>query len=316
MVAPSMRAVGVNEFGGPDALEVVELPEPHPGPGQVRIRVHAATVNPTDTLLRSGGHGAPPDQQPPYIPGMDVAGVVDEVGAGAPWSVGDEVMAMTLPRSPLRGGYAEQVVVPADSVARAPAGAGHVAASTLPMNGLTARQALDLLALRPGQTLAVTGGAGATGGYAIQLAKTEGLRVVADAAPADEELIHTLGADVVVPRGAGVADRIREAVPEGVDAVLDAALIGKPILAAVRDGGALAAVRPFRDDTERGIAIHGVMVVEYAHEQAKLDRLRQLVEDGALTLRVARTFTPEQAPQAHRALEAGGVRGRLVITFP
>jgi NADPH:quinone reductase len=309
-----MRVVGVTEFGGPEALRVVDLPEPHAGPGQVRIRVHAATVNPTDTLLRSGAHGVP-DHGPPYVPGMDVAGVVDEVGDGTVWSVGDEVMAIVVPRGPLGGGYAEQLVVPADSVARQPAGAGHVAASTLPMNGLTARLALDLLGLRPGATLAVTGAAGALGGYVVQLARHEGLRVVADAAPADEPLVRELGADVVVARGEGLADRVRERVPDGVDAVVDAALIGRPILAAVRDGGGLAVVRGYREGTERGIAVHPVMVVDYAHERSKLDGLRRLTEDGVLTLRVAGTFPAERAAEAHRALEAGGVRGRLVITF-
>src|SRR5437763_11610498 len=109
-----MKVVGVQRFGGPEALEVVEVGEPHPGPGEIRVRVHAATVNPTDTLFRAGVTSAQlvRDRPPPYVPGMDVAGVVDEVGDGARQSPGDEVMAITLPRGPLGGGYAEYVVVP------------------------------------------------------------------------------------------------------------------------------------------------------------------------------------------------------------
>jgi NADPH:quinone reductase-like Zn-dependent oxidoreductase len=313
-----MRAVGNIEFGGPETLQVVEVPEPHAGPGEIRIRVRAATVNPTDTVLRSGARtSALGDRKPPYVPGMDAAGVVDEIGedVSVPLSVGDRVMAIVLPLGPHGGAYAEHVVVPAESVVRAPAGVTDVEASTLPMNGLTARLALDLLSLRPGQTLAVTGAAGAFGGYVIQLAKAEGLRVVADASAADEKLVRELGADVVVARGQGVADRFREAVPDGVDGLADGAVIGAAILPAVRDGGAVAAVRPFEGEPERGIAVHLVRVTDYARERDKLDRLRELVEKDVLTLRVAATFPPEQAAQAHRILEAGGTRGRLVIEF-
>ena len=312
-----MKAVGVQRFGGPEALEVVELDDPHPGPGEIRIRVHAATVNPTDTLFRNGVTSAQAlkDRRPPYIPGMDVAGVVDEVGEGARQAVGDQVMAMTMPRSALGGGYAERVLVPTESATAMPAGVSYAEASTLPMNGLTAQLSLDRLDLKPGRTLAVTGAAGAYGGYVVQLAKARGLRVVGDASPEDEPLVRRLGADVIVARGEGLALRIRQAVPDGVDGLADGAVIGAPVLAAVRDGGVIVAVRPFGADSERGITVHGVMVSDYRHEWDKLDELRRLAESGAVTLRVARTYPPERAADAHRALEAGGVRGRLVIMF-
>jgi len=222
-----MRAVGITEWGGPEVLHLVELPDPEAGPGEVRIRVHAAAVNPTDTVLRSGGRaqlaaGIPP----PYVPGMDAAGVVEQIGDGARTDLraGDHVMAIVVPYGS-HGAYAERIVVPAESVARVPDGATDVAAATLPMNGLTARQALDVLALEPGWTLAVTGSAGAVGGYAVQLGKAEGLRVIADASPADERLVKELGADVVVPRGDGFARRVRELLPEGADGLVDAALL-------------------------------------------------------------------------------------------
>ena len=312
-----MRAIAVTEFGGPEALHVVELPEPHAGPGEVRIRVHAATINPTDTGLRAGlrarrgGAELPP---PPYVPGMEAAGVLDEIGEGVTTDLrlGEHVMAIVLPRG-TRGGYAEQVVLPAESVVRVPAGASDAEAATLPMNGLTARRALDLLALPSGGVLGVTGAAGAVGGYVIQLAKLEGLRVVADAAEADEALVRALGADDVVRRGDDVAVGMRAVVPEGVDAVVDAALLNDKIVPAVRDGGRIASVRPFVGSTERGIEPILVLVSDYARERDKLDELRRLVEEGTLTLRVAATYPAEEAPAAHRRLEAGGVRGRLVL---
>jgi NADPH:quinone reductase-like Zn-dependent oxidoreductase len=254
---------------------------------------------------------------------MDAAGVVDLVGpsvgaspgAGADWQVGDEVMAIVLPTEPRGGAYADRIVVPADSIARKPAGADFPAASTLPMNGLTARAALDELALPKGATLAVTGAAGAFGGYVIQLAKADGLHVIADASKADEQLVRDLGADQVVRRGDGVAERIRELVPDGVDAVADGAVLNGAIGPAIRDGGGLAVVRGWDGDPGRGIRVHRIMVARRAHDAAALDRLREQVEQGVLTLRVAQVFPAEKAAEAHRTLEAGGTRGRLVLDF-
>jgi NADPH:quinone reductase-like Zn-dependent oxidoreductase len=164
-----MRAVTFSRLGGPEVLEVSDLPEPKPGPGEVRIRVAAATVNPTDISFRSGrqlstAQLAEMGVRPPYVPGMEFAGVVDAVGEGARWRQGERVMAIVNPRRPGGGAQAELVVVPSASVARVPEGTSLEAAATLPMNGLTVRLALDRLGLKPGQTLAVTGAAGGVGG--------------------------------------------------------------------------------------------------------------------------------------------------------
>ena len=311
-----MRAVGVTEFGGPEALHFVELPDPEAGPGEVRIRVHAAAVNPTDTGLRRGRRPGMNDIPPPHVPGMDAAGLLDQIGedVATDLRIGDHVMAIVLPRGS-HGAYSELVVVPVESVAGAPAGTSDAQASTLPMNGLTTRQALDLLALQPGQTLAVTGAAGAVGGYAVQLGKADGLRVIADASDADELLVKDLGADVVVRRGAEFAQRVREVVPEGADGVVDAALLNQLAAPAVRDGGGIATLRGFTGDPERGITWHPVSVRNYAREYSKLYGLRQQVEGGEVTLRVAAAMPAAQAAEAHRIFEAGGTRGRLVLEF-
>jgi NADPH2:quinone reductase len=310
-----MRAVGITRFGGPEVLEIVERPVPEPGDGEVRIRVAAATVNPTDLALRSGGHGVPPGLEPPYVPGMELAGTIDLAPAGTGYRPGDRVMAIVSPRGARGGAQAEFVAVPADSVAAVPDGIGLIEAATLPMNGLTVRRALDLLGLEPGQTLAVTGAAGAVGGYAIQLGQVAGLRVIADAYPKDSELIRRLGADVVVPRGDEVASAIRLATGHGADALIDAAVMDGLVLPGVRDGGQVAAVRRFLGETERSIKVVLVLVSEYLHEAGKLAELAGLAAAGQLTLRVARALPAEQAAEAHRLLEAGGVRGRLVLTF-
>jgi NADPH:quinone reductase-like Zn-dependent oxidoreductase len=311
-----VRAVGVTDFGGPDALHVVDV-EPEPlGPGQVRLRVEAAAVNPTDTHARTGAYaGRDPVKTPPWVPGMDVAGTVTEVGEGVDHlAVGDAAMGIVVPFGPY-GGYREDKVLPGDSVVRAPANATTVEASTLPMNGLTARYALDLMGSAPRQVLAVTGAAGAFGGYVVQLARADGLTVVADASQADEQLVRDLGADVVVRRGDDVAARIREIYPDGVDGLADGSVQDALVLPAVRDGGAVATVRGYRGDGQRGLRVLPTLVRRVAQDRAALDRLREQVEEGALTLRVARTLPAEQAAEAHRILERGGVRGRLVLTF-
>jgi NADPH:quinone reductase len=312
-----MRAVGLFAQGGPEVLQIVELPEDHAGSGQVRIRVHAATVNPTDVGVRNGSRAQQQKADPPpYVPGMEVAGTIDEVGGGVSdrLKLGDAVMAIVVPKGS-HGAYREQIVLDARSVVRAPAGKTHAEAASLPMNGLTARLSLDLLKLSPGQVIAVTGAAGAYGGYVIQLAKTEGLTVVADASEKDEKLVASLGADIVVRRGDDVASRIREHFPRGVDGLADGAVLNELVIPAVRDGGAFTAVRGFEGVPQRNIRFTTTWVRSCAQEWEKLDHLRQLVEAGKITLRVADVYPPERAADAHRRLEAGGTRGRLIIQF-
>ena len=313
-VGTVMLVIGVVSFGGPEALAVHEVPDPHPGPGEVRIRVRAAAVSPTDTLLRAGGQELG-GRRPPYVPGMDAAGTVDEVGEGSAWRVGDAVMAIALPRGEHGGAYAELLVAPDDSIARIPANTDFAAASTLPMNGLTALQALEVLDLEPGRTLAVTGAAGTLGNYVVELAEHQGLTVVADAADQDLELVESLGADHVVARGDDVAERIREFFPEGVDALVDAAVLNERAAPAVRDGGRFATVRNWDGDPGRGITVHRISAPREHRSGHKLELLRRWVEEGVLTLRVADVLPAAEAAEAHRRLEAGGVRGRLVLRF-
>jgi NADPH:quinone reductase len=315
-----MRAVTFSRLGGPDVLEVANLPVPQPGPGEVRIRVAAATVNPTDISFRSGrqfsvAQLAEMGVHPPFIPGMELAGVVDAVGEGVPWRAGDRVMAIVNPRRPGGGAQAELIVVPAASVARVPEGTTLEAAATLPMNGLTVRLALDQLELAPGQTLGVTGAAGAVGAYAVELGVAEGLRVIATGRPHDEALVKRLGAATFVPSGPNAMRQVYDAAPGGVDGMIDAAVLDAAVLPAIRDGGKLATVRGFAGPSERGITIEPVRVTSYVQNGAALERLGRLVADKRLTLRVAETFSPERAADAQQKMAAGGTRGRLVIVF-
>ncbi|MBO0853770.1 MAG: NADP-dependent oxidoreductase [Nocardia sp.] len=315
-----MLAIGFDEPGGPEVLRPFHVPEPHAGAGEVRIEVAAAAVNPSDTVTRSGiVHDRYREVAPPYVPGWDAAGIVDEAGPETGWRSGDRVIAVTLPVLAGGGAYARKIVVPAGQVAHLPEGSDFVSAATLPMNGLTAWFALDTLDQQAGRTIAVTGAAGAVGGYVIQLAKTRGYTVIADAKPSDAQLVRDLGADVVLPRGADFAARIRAHTHNGVDAVVDTALQGDAVVAAVRDEGSIIILRPAAlgggATPERGISVHPVVVADHLDEPYALNALSRLAADGTLSLRVARTFPAEQAARAHELLEAGGVRGRIVLEF-
>lgn len=308
------RAVGITEPGGPEVVRVVEREVREPGPGEVRLGVRAAAVNPTDIGLRErGAEGLPP----PWVPGMDAAGVVESVGAGVEHlAVGDEVMAAVAPRRPEGGAQAELVVVPAASTVPVPDGLSAEPAATLPMNGLTALHGLDLLALAEGQTLLVTGGAGLLASYVIPMAKQRGLRVLADASPEDETLVRGFGADVVLPRGDALVAAIHTESPDGVDAVFDTALLRREMFPAIREGGAFAVVRTWDgEDVEQGIRIEKVQVWTALERTDWLWEVRELAERGVLVPRVAETYPPEAAGEAQRRMEAGGLRGRAVIVF-
>ncbi|GAA2469933.1 NADP-dependent oxidoreductase [Winogradskya humida] len=305
-----MRAIGFIEFGGPEVLGVHDLPDPHPGPGEVRVRVRAAAVNPTDISQRTGLLGAG-DGPPPHIPGTEAAGVIDELGEGSTWQLGDEVMALAIPMSEHGGAYVEYLIAPDDSIARIPAGTSFEQASTLPMNGLTATQILELVALKPGQSIAVTGAAGMVGTYLIQLAKKQGLTVVADAALED----MTVRPDHFIERGDDAAARIRAIFPDGVDAVADTALLHDKVLSAVRDGGVFVSLRRWKGEPTRGILYEAAWVYNDYHSQGKLDALRRAVEAGELTPRVADILPADKAAEAHRRVEAGGFRGRIILKF-
>ncbi|MFG3142537.1 NADP-dependent oxidoreductase [Streptomyces sp. NPDC048211] len=221
-----MKAVIVRSFGGPEVLEVAEVPVPEPGSGQVRIRVAAAAVNPVDIQTRSGAltaAGLLPDREVIGI-GWDVAGTVEALGPEVVgFRLGDLVIGLSDRLALSLKTQAEHVVLDVDAVAAMPAGTDLVAAATLPLGGLTAAQALDITGAKLGDTLLVTGAAGAVGGYTVQLAALAGVRVVAVAGVGDEELLHDLGAEFFVPRTADLPAAVRDLVPGGVHAAVDAA---------------------------------------------------------------------------------------------
>jgi len=312
-----MKAVGIMKHGGPEALEVLEVSDQDAGSGQIRIRNFAASVNPVDVSVRNGSMAEMQKiNPPPYVPGMDAAGVIDQIGddVETDLKVGDSVMAMVVPNG-IHGAYKEHIVLDENAVVRAPKNTNHIQASTLPMNSLTARLSLDLLGLNKGQVLAVTGGPGAYGGFVIQLAKADGLTVIADSNESDRGLLKSLGVDIIIPRDDGFAARVREEFPNGVDGIADGALLNESAIEAVKDGGSFTSVRGFKGEPQRDIDFTATWVTAYDCKKAILETLCQQAEEGVLTLRVADSVTMENAAEAHKKLEAGGTRGRMVIEF-
>lgn len=319
-----MKAVGFDAPGTPDVLREIELPIPEAGPGEVRIRVHGAAVNPADTLVRIGDvdlRGMPA----PQVPGMDVAGVIDQLGPRAEtrFAIGDRVMAVVIPDRPHGGGYAEWVVVPIDRVVLAPRNVGLFEAATVPMNGLTALRGVHVLEVGAGVTVAVTGSTGAFGSYFVQLSKAAGAQVVADAGDPDDAYVRRLGAALIVRRGPDYVTELRRQVPEGVDVLADAALLGAAALDAVADGGIYSSLRAIGERGTRPLpqpAPRGIRYRQFAFFQdpdiaGSLRRLTQAVETGQLAPSLGEIIRPSEISRAHAALEAGGVRGRFVADF-
>lgn len=209
-----MRAAVVRSFGGPEQVEIADVAVPEPGPGQVRIKVAAGALNPVDAAVRAGAFGGAGKT---LGLGWDVGRHGGRGRCGRGLGVGDPVVALTPSVGVPLGAHAEYVVVAADAVAAAPASVDAVHAGTLPLNGLTAAQALDLLDLAAGDRLLVTGAAGAVGGFAVQLAAHRGIEVTGHARAGDEELVRSLGA------ARFTADGVE---PGSVDGVLDAAVLG------------------------------------------------------------------------------------------
>ncbi|GAA1843641.1 NADP-dependent oxidoreductase [Pseudonocardia ailaonensis] len=296
-----MKAVVYRAFGGTEVLEVAERPVPEPGPGEVRIAVEAAAVNPIDLGSRSGftvqaGIAPAPGSSFERGLGWDVAG---RISAGEGFAAGTAVVGLLPAFAVATGTQASFVVVPADSVAPAPSGIEPARAATLPLNSLTADAALRELDLPTGAHLMVLGGAGGVGAFAVQLAVRAGLRVTATASSRDARTVESFGATVVA----------RDALPSGVDGVLDTVGLGAAALAPVRDGGVLVTVAgPV--EGERGIRSVQALV---RPDGARLAELATLASTGALALPSVTTYPLDEVAAAQDRLAAGGVGGRLVL---
>lgn len=310
-----MRTVGLSVFGGPEVVEVSDVGIPEPRAGQVRIAVEAAAINPVDAATREGMlHELGFHGKPPLTLGWDVAGTVDAVGSGMRrLSSGDRVVGIS---THLFGGPKAQsdfIVLNESAVAALPTELEAGPASTLPLAGLTAWQALDALDLRRGQSLLVTGAGGAVGGFAIQLARIRGLRVVAAGSARHSRAIEARGADWFV-NSDELASSVRRIVPGGVDGALDAASLGQPSLDAVVDRGAHVSLMVL----ECPAALRGVRSESFAVRASweQLTVLAALAASGALLTDSLRSFSFDEAAEAYRVLARGGLTGERLILQP
>lgn len=306
-----MRAMTLHHYGDPDVLQPEDLPVPQPQAGEVRVRVHAVSINPVDYKRRRNG----PYTDFPVVLGWDVSGVVDALGEGVTdFAVGDEVFGMI--RFPDEGrAYAEYVTAPASHLARKPVSLTHVEAAALTLAPLTAWQAFERMNLQTGQTVLIHAGAGGVGHFAVQLAGARGARVIATASERNREFVRSLGADEVIDY------RVRpfEEQVSGVDAVSDT--VGGETFTrsfgVVKPGGwVVSIVTRLTDELraqaeEAGVNVDWIWVVP---SQEHLEVFSTLVEAGRLKPHVSQTFPLEQVADAHRAQETGRTVGKLVLT--
>jgi NADPH:quinone reductase-like Zn-dependent oxidoreductase len=297
-----MKAVRFSQFGGPEVLEIVELPDPHPGPGQVRIAVRAAGVNPSDWKKRQGLM----DPELPQTLGYEAAGVVDELGAGvADVAVGDRVFGFSA------DGAAQAELAVLAYYAPIPPSLDFPGAAALPAAVETAARALDQLGVGDGSTLLINGASGSVGSAAVQLAVARGARVIGTASPANHTFLRSLGAEPVA-YGEGLVERVRALAPDGVDLALDVAGSGVlPELIDLADGSEhVVTIADFAGAQEHGVRFSSG---ETGRALYALDGIGELIESGRFSLPVAQAFALAEVAAAQRASEGGHAPGKLVL---
>jgi len=309
-----MRAAIYRTVGGPDVIEVVDLDVPEPGDHEVRIKVQASAMTHADAAAWSGVFPAPPEGTH-YGIGWDIAGVIDAMGPGGSpdlFAKGDPVIAITPGTVAVGRAHAEYVIVPTNAVAPAPAGVDPVLASTIPLNGLTATQTVELAAVRPDQTVVVVGAAGGVGAIATKLAKLRGAHVIGiDVAEREEYVLQAAGADEFIPASDDPAGAIKALHPEGVDTLINMTDQGPALIAAIKDGGTYSTTRwDTMPSAERDIRVRATIV---AADAATLTTLSDLAAAGELPLRVAETFPLEKVSDAYAKLISDPAHGRFVL---
>ncbi|WP_181706026.1 zinc-dependent alcohol dehydrogenase family protein [Chthonobacter rhizosphaerae] len=312
-----MRAMVITRFGGPDVFERQEMDRPVPGPGEVLVRVVASGTNPVDAKIRQAGTWA---QIPlPAVLGYDVSGVVEAVGPGVSgFRSGDEVFYTPEIFGNRLGSYAEYTVASAAIVARKPKSLSHEEAAGIPLAGGTAWEAIvRRLAVRPGETVLIHGGAGGVGSFAIQFAKAAGARVIATASAGNHQVLRDLGADVALDyRDGDVADRIlTEAGGPGVDAAFDTAGGNVGLSTVVtRPFGRIATILPPTGDLSalytKNQTLHGTFLTR---EGARLREMAPLFERGQARVIVDEVLPLEDVGKAHERLDSGHGRGKVIL---
>lgn len=305
-----MKAMTLPRYGGPEDLALVDLPDPKVAPGEVLIRVVAAGINPVDWKLAAGGLDPLMVAHFPMIPGWDVAGVVERNGLDSPeFAPGDEVFGYIRKDSAEHGSYAEKVSAQVRMLARKPRALSWAQTAGLPLAGLTALQAADRIGVGAGDTVLVHAAAGGVGSLATQLALARGARVIGTASPANHAFLRELGAEPVA-YGPGLADRVREMAPGGVDAALDF-VGGEAVDVSVELLASAARLASVADHRAAALGGHYVWV---RPDGAGLATLAALADEGRLTVPVEKVLPLREAAEAWRLNSEGHTRGKLVLS--
>lgn len=305
-----MKAITLQQYGQPEDLKLVDHPDPKVAPGEVLIRVKAAGVNPVDWKLGAGMLDALMETHFPMIPGWDVAGVVEQVGLDVDeFAPGDEVFGYIRKDSVQLGAYAELVSAHVRMLAHKPASLSWEQAAGVPLAGLTAYQSIKRVGLREGETVLVHAAAGGVGMFGVQIAVALGARVIGTASERNHDFVRELGAEPVT-YGAGLADRIRELAPDGVDAALDfvggdAVDISRQVL---RERDRVASI------ADPDAVAKGGHLVWVRPDPADLTALGELADKGRLAVHVDRVLPLAEAAEAWRISRAGHARGKLVLS--
>ena len=312
-----MKAMVINQFGNPDVLELKEIDKPQPGPGEVLVRVMASGTNPVDAKLRQSGSWA--NIQMPAILGYDVSGIIEATGPGVQdFKEGDEVYYTPQIFGNSRGSYAEYNVIPASIIDYKPKNLSHEEASAVPLAGGTAWEAvIRRLKIQPGETILIHGGAGGVGSFAVQFAKIAGARVIATAGPDNQSTLNELKVDVALNyREVNVVEKTLEATNgDGVEAVFDTA--GSNIndsLEATKAFGRLATILGVSGELPtisiKNLTLYGVFLTR---EQLRLQEMRKVIEQGKVKPLIDETLPLEQVADAHKRLDTGHGRGKIVL---
>lgn len=327
-----MRAARIHRYGSPDELRIDDVPRPDPGPDDLLVEVHAASVNPIDCKIRSGGQRGAVRLRLPAILGLDVSGVVAAAGRRVRrFKPGDAVFSSPTHRGP--GTYADYTLIHQDQAAPKPATMSHEEAATIPLVGLTTWQCFESARLRAGQKVLIPAGSGGVGSFAIQLAKARGAVVTTTTSARNVDLVRSLGADRVIDYG---KERVEVAVKDQ-DVVLDT--LGHehqaPALSVLRRGGCLVSIvgglpeATARYGPNLGLLVTGLGMVRLRMEGlrrgvratmvvrdpdgAQLAEIGRLCDSGAIRAVVDRVYPLEQIAEAHRYSETGRVRGKIAI---
>jgi NADPH:quinone reductase-like Zn-dependent oxidoreductase len=297
-----MKAARFSRFGGPEVLEIVDLPDPHPGPGQVRIAVRAAGVNTSDWKKRSGLM----DSELPQTMGYEAAGVVDELGVGVvDAALGDRVFGFSV------DGAAQAELALLTYYAPIPPSLDFAGAAALPVAIETAMRALDQLGVESDCTLLISGASGSVGSAAVQLAVARGAHVIGTASPANHDYLRLLGAEPVA-YGEGLLERVRTLAPDGVDLALDVAGSGilPELIELTGSPERVVTIADFAGAHEYGVRFSRGEDGRAFHV---LSEIGELIESGRFSLPVGQAFPLAEIAQAHRISEGGHVHGKLVL---